>query len=521
MAVGDTLNDVFDLDEHDTNVRTELLAGLTTFLTMSYIVVVNPAILSNAIQPAGIDPARTFQMIAVVTIIAAAVATLVMAFYANRPFGQAPGLGLNAFFAFTVVGALGVPWQTALAAVVVEGITVFIALTAVGAREYIIRLFPEPVKLAVGAGIGLFLAIIGLEEMRVVAGDQATFLTFNPVFASDPVAVISVIGLLLTLALYARGIRGSIVLGIVLTSVAGYAASALGFRRSPPTRAPPGTILKANIPSPPTFPSSTTPPATTSRRSRARSSTAPGTSRRSLSRSSSSRSSSSTSSTPPARSPASPQIAGFLDEDGNLPDMDRPLMADAIGTTVGGMLGTSTVTTYIESATGVEGGRPHRIDRPRRRTPLYRLARGRPLAAAVPTYASHLVLVVIGIVMLQNVVEIAWNDLAYAIPAGLTIIVMPFTFHRLRYRRRHHLLPHRQGRPGRLARRPPWSVGPRGPVCRLLLRPHRRRSWIAGFRGSLGFFLRIRIVRSTLSSVRTVHRKPYQITVMFDRSRWI
>jgi AGZA family xanthine/uracil permease-like MFS transporter len=427
MAVGDTLNDVFDLDEHDTNVRTELLAGLTTFLTMSYIVVVNPAILSNAIQPAGIDPARTFQMIAVVTIIAAAVATLVMAFYANRPFGQAPGLGLNAFFAFTVVGALGVPWQTALAAVVVEGL-VFIALTAVGAREYIIRLFPEPVKLAVGAGIGLFLAIIGLEEMRVVAGDQATFLTFNPVFASDPVAVISVIGLLLTLALYARGIRGSIVLGIVLTSVAGYAASALGFSAFPADQAPPGTILKANIPLAPDVPivydaaSYNIAPlagafvdglGNVEAFSFAlivftfffvdffdTAGTLTGVS----------------------------QIAGFLDEDGNLPDMDRPLMADAIGTTVGGMLGTSTVTTYIESATGVEEGG---------RTGLTALVVALlfiaslavvPLAAAVPTYASHLVLVVIGIVMLQNVVEIAWNDLAYAIPAGLTIIVMPFTF---------------------------------------------------------------------------------------------
>src|SRR6056297_2681793 len=218
----------FGFDEHGTDLRTEILAGVTTFLTMSYIVVVNPAILSGAIQPAGVGPDRTFQMIAVVTLLSAAVATLTMAFYANRPFAQAPGLGLNAFFAFTVVGALGVSWQTALAAVFVEGI-VFIALTAVGSREYIIRLFPEPVKLAVGAGIGLFLAIIGLEEMRVVAGDTATFLTFNPVFASDPVAVISVVGLFLTLALYARDVPGSIVVGIVATSLMGYAADAAGY----------------------------------------------------------------------------------------------------------------------------------------------------------------------------------------------------------------------------------------------------------------------------------------------------
>ncbi|MCU4801859.1 NCS2 family permease [Halobacteria archaeon HArc-gm2] len=427
MAVGDTLNDVFDLDEHDTTVRTELLAGLTTFLTMSYIVVVNPTILSTAIQPAGIGPDRTFQMIAVVTIIAAAVATMVMAFYANRPFGQAPGLGLNAFFAFTVVGALGVDWQTALAAVVVEGV-VFILLTAVGAREYIIRLFPEPVKLSVGAGIGLFLAIIGLEEMRVVAGDPATFLTFSPVFASDPVAVISVIGLFVTLALYARGVRGSIVLGIILTSIMGYAASALGFSAFPADEVAGGVILKSGIPLAPDVPivydaaSYNIAPlagafvdglGNVEAFSFAlivftfffvdffdTAGTLTGVS----------------------------QIAGFLDEDGNLPDMDRPLMADAVGTTVGGMLGTSTVTTYIESATGVEeGGRTGLTALVVSLLFLASLAVV-PLAAAVPTYASHLVLVVIGIVMLQNVVEIAWQDYTYAIPAGLTIIVMPFTF---------------------------------------------------------------------------------------------
>ncbi|MFC7081829.1 NCS2 family permease [Halorussus caseinilyticus] len=421
------LAEYFGFEEHGTDLRTEIVAGITTFLTMSYIVVVNPAILSNAVQPAGVGPGRTFQMLAVVTLISAAVATLVMALYAKRPFAQAPGLGLNAFFAFTVVGALGVSWQTALAAVFVEGI-VFIALTAVGAREYIIRLFPEPVKLAVGAGIGLFLAIIGLEEMRVVAGDTATFLTFNPVFASDPVAVISVVGLFLTLALYARGVTGSIIVGIVLTTVMGYAASAMGYSAFPADKAPPGITLKG--------PMSLT-------------STAPIT-----------YDAASYNIAPLAGAFVTglqnvegfsfalvvftfffvdffdtagtltgvSQVAGFLDEDGNLPDIDKPLMADAIGTTVGGALGTSTVTTYIESATGVEEGG---------RTGMTALVVGLlflaslavvPLAVAVPTYASHLVLVVIGVVMLRNVVEIAWDDLTYAVPAGMTILVMPFTF---------------------------------------------------------------------------------------------
>jgi AGZA family xanthine/uracil permease-like MFS transporter len=429
MGLSETAADYFDFEENDTNFRVEFLAGLTTFLTMSYIVVVNPAILSAAISIDGVSDARIFQMIAVVTLISAAVATLIMAFYANRPFGQAPGLGLNAFFAFTVVLGLGISWQTALAAVVVEGV-VFIGLTAVGAREAIIRLFPEPVKLSVGAGIGLFLAIIGLQEMRVIAGDPATFIAFSPVLTADPIALLSVVGLFVTLALYARGVRGSIVIGVILTSIAGYAAGALGYSGQAAVEAAQqsGASLKSSVVLAPNVPIVYE--------------------------------ASSYDIAPLAGafidglSQVEPfsfalivftfffvdffdtagtltgvsQAAGFLDDDGNLPDMDKPLMADAVGTTVGGMLGTSTVTTYIESATGVEEGG---------RTGMTALVVGLlfiaslaivPLAAAVPTYASHLVLVVVGIIMLTNVAEIAWDDLSYAIPAALTIFVMPFTF---------------------------------------------------------------------------------------------
>jgi AGZA family xanthine/uracil permease-like MFS transporter len=348
-------------------------------------------------------------MLAVVTIIAAAVATLTMALYANRPFGQAPGLGLNAFFAFTVVGALGIPWQTALAAVVVEGI-VFIALTAVGAREYVIKVFPEPVKFAVGTGIGLFLALIGLEEMNIVVADPATYVTLGPV-AADPIAILSVVGLFLTFALYARGIRGSIILGIVATTVLGWVVTQAGLVApdaglvAAPTAAqyditPLAGAFVAGLGNVEAF-------------SFAlivftfffvdffdTAGTLTGVS----------------------------QVAGFLDDDGNLPDIDRPLMADAVGTTVGGMLGTSTVTTYIESASGVEEGG---------RTGLTALTVGLlfvaslavvPLAAAIPLYASHIALVVIGVVMLRNVVDIAWDDITYTVPAGMTILVMPFTF---------------------------------------------------------------------------------------------
>ncbi|WP_416838483.1 NCS2 family permease [Haloferax sp. DFSO52] len=417
MGLSETLANYFDVHKHGSTVRTEILAGITTFLTMSYIVVVNPSILTDqpfidgvdGIAIAGYAPGEVQSMLAVVTILAAAVATLTMAFYANRPFAQAPGLGLNAFFAFTVVGALGVPWQTALAAVFVEGI-IFIALTAVGAREAIIKVFPEPVKLAVGTGIGLFLTIIGLQAMGIVVNDAATLITLGNL-ASSPVAMISIVGLFLTFGLYAAGIPGSIILGIIATTVLGWGlttggivspdaglvagSSAATYDITPLVGAfiggfgnveafsfalivftfffvdffdTAGTLVGVG------------------------------------------------------------QVAGFLDEDGDLPDIDKPLMADAIGTTVGSMLGTSTVTTYIESATGVEEGG---------RTGLTALVVAGlfiaslalvPLATAVPLYASHIALVVIGVVMLRNVVDIAWDDITHTIPAGMTILVMPFTY---------------------------------------------------------------------------------------------
>ena len=422
MAVSDTLADFFGFEEHGTDLRTEMLAGLTTFLTMSYIVIVNPAILSAAIQVDGYGQEQVIQMLAIVTIISAAVATLVMALYANRPFAQAPGLGLNAFFAFTVVILLEIPWQTALAAVVVEGI-IFMALTVVGAREYIIRLFPEPVKFAVGTGIGAFLAIIGLEEMRVIASSGATFVQFNPIFATDPIAVLSVIGLLFTFVLYVRGVRGSIILGVLLTGAAGYALSMAGVTAPQPDPAETGfALLQVSLTPPPVQPFYDITPlvgafVTGLQNVEAltfalvvftfffvdffdTAGTLTGVS----------------------------QVAGFLDEEGNLPDMDKPLMADAIGTTVGGIIGTSTVTTYIESSTGVEeGGRTGMTALTV--AVLFLLAIVVvPLAAAIPTYASHLALVVVAMIMMQNVTDIRWDDPTHAVPAALTILVMPFTF---------------------------------------------------------------------------------------------
>ncbi|MFC4541449.1 NCS2 family permease [Halosolutus amylolyticus] len=402
------LGEYFGFEEHGTDLRTELIAGATTFLTMSYIIIVNPAILSEAIRIEGYSQQEVFQMIAIATILASAVAILVMAFYANRPFGLAPGMGLNAYFAFTVVILLGIPWQTALAAVFVEGV-IFMALTYFGARRYVIELFPAPVKFAVGAGIGLFLLLLGLIEMNVIVQYEATLVQLNDV-ATDPVALVALAGLAFTFILYARDITGAIIIGIVTTAIAGWGLTLGGVVDR-------GVLAPAQLASP------------------------------------------QYDITPLAGAfldgfgqiePATfvlvvftfffvdffdtagtligvSQFGGFLDEDGDLPEMEKPLMADAVGTTFGAMVGTSTVTTFIESSTGIEEGG---------RTGMTALTVGGlfllslvavPLIAAIPQYASYLALVVVGIIMLQGVTDIDWENPAWLISGGLTITVMPLT----------------------------------------------------------------------------------------------
>ncbi|MFQ3475473.1 NCS2 family permease [Halonotius sp. F2-221B] len=416
------LNSFFDLDDHDTDVNAEVIAGATTFLAMAYIIVVNPTVLSNAISIEGYTDPEVFQMIAITTILASVAAMLVMALYANRPFGLAPGLGLNAFFAFTVVLGLGIPWQTALAAVFVEGI-IFIVLTAIGAREYIINLFPEPVKFAVGAGIGVFLLFIGLQEFQVIVNDEATLVTLGSV-GSNPVAILGLSGVALTLLLWARGITGSIIIGILTTAIAGWGLTLGGVVDR-------GVLVDESVLSAVEqqgvlgvitgIQYDITPLA---------------------------------GAFIDGLSQVEPltfgfvvltfffvdffdtagtligiaQFGDFLDENGELPEMDKPLMADAVGTTVGAMLGTSTVTTYIESSTGVEAGG---------RTGLTTLVVAAlfllmipfvAIAAAIPSYASFIALVIVGIIMFEGVVDIDWRDPAWSISAALTITIMPLTY---------------------------------------------------------------------------------------------
>ncbi|ADJ13688.1 NCS2 family permease [Halalkalicoccus jeotgali] len=409
MGTGERLRSYFAVEREGSDLRTEAIAGITTFLAMSYIILVNPVILAEAIAIEGYSTVDVQQMIAIATILSAFVATLVMAVYARRPFALAPGMGLNAFFAFTVVLGLGIPWQTALAAVFVEGL-IFIAITAVGARKYVIELFPEPVKFSVGAGIGIFLLFIGLQEMQLVVADESTLVALGDIAAS-PVAGLGVLGLAVTFVLWARGIKGAIVIGIVATTLFGWALTFAGvFERgvvTPETLASPqyditplaGAFLDGlgNV-DPLTFVLVVFTFFFVDFFDTA--GTLIGVS----------------------------QFGGFLDEEGDLPEIEKPLMADAIGTTVGAMLGTSTVTTYIESSTGVEEGG---------RTGLTALVVAGlflialvavPLIAAIPAYASYIALVVVGIIMLQGVLDVDWNDPAWAVSGGLTITVMPLTY---------------------------------------------------------------------------------------------
>ncbi|WP_049921188.1 NCS2 family permease [Halopiger djelfimassiliensis] len=437
MGAIERLAAYFEFDEHGTDFTTELIAGITTFLAMSYIIVVNPTVLLPAIMgfnEAGeqnqqttidgtvYDAGEVFQMLAIATILASIVAIAVMALYAKRPFGLAPGMGLNAFFAFTVVLGMGIPWQTALAAVFVEGV-VFIAITVVGAREYIISLFPEPVKFSVGAGIGVFLLFIGLQEMEVVVADPETMVALGDL-AQNPAAILGVCGLFLTFVLWARDVRGAIIAGILGTTVAGwtllYAGVASASQLAPEALLDQetGTVTFATVTSPQYDISPLVGAFVEGLRD---------------------------------VDPATftlvvftfffvdffdtagtligvSQFGGFLDEEGDLPEMEKPLLADAVGTTVGAMIGTSTVTTYIESSTGIEEGG---------RTGFTALVVGLlfvlslvavPIVAAIPAYASFIALVVVGIIMLQGVLDIDWQDPAWAVSGGLTITIMPLTY---------------------------------------------------------------------------------------------
>jgi adenine/guanine/hypoxanthine permease len=380
----------FGLRDAGSDVRTELEAGFTTFLTMAYILVVNPQILAEAGVP--IEGALF------ATAVAAAVGSILMGLLANYPFALAPGMGLNAYFTYTVVLGMGVPWETALGAVFISGI-VFIVLTLGRIRELVIRGIPMTIKLATGAGIGLFIAFIGLRNAGIVAASPATMVTLGDMTAAPVLLAFG--GLVVTAALLARGWKTAIILGIVATAAGAYL---LGVAE------PPHAIL--SMPNPgETFLAMDIPAALSLGLFQVvfvflfvdmfdSVGTLVGLGRQ----------------------------AGYLTATGDLPRAQRALMADAVATTAGAALGTSTVTAYVESATGVaEGGR----------TGLTAVTVGclfllavffSPLAAAVPAVATAPALIIVGSLMLRAATAIEWQDPTEAVPAFLTLVGMPLTF---------------------------------------------------------------------------------------------
>jgi AGZA family xanthine/uracil permease-like MFS transporter len=384
------LERTFRLTENGTNVRTEVVAGVTTFLTMVYIVFVNPLILANA----GMDKGAVF----VATCLAAAISTLVMALYANYPIALAPGMGLNAIFAFTLVIAYKYTWQQSLAFVLISGVlALIISLTPL--REYVINSIPKNLKLAVSAGIGLFLFIIALEQSKVIVGHPATLVTLGDL--KQWPALLALGGFVLIAALNSRGVLGATLIGILAVTLIGIPLKLVtysGVVSLPPSLMP--TFLQLDF-------------------SRVfeqsaliviftlllvdffdTAGTLIGVAHR----------------------------GGLLDQDGKLPRMRQALVADSSATVIGSALGTSNTTSYIESAAGVAaGGRTGLTGVVVAALFLLALFFS-PLATMIPAYASAAALLYVAVVMAKGLAEMDWDDLTEAAPGVVAAISMPLTY---------------------------------------------------------------------------------------------
>ncbi len=389
------LEKYFNLKENKTTVRTEILAGFTTFMTMAYILAVNPDILSAT----GMDKGAVFTA----TVLSAFVATLVMALYAKLPFALAPGMGLNAFFAFTVVLGMGHSWQFALTAVFIEGL-IFIALTAFNIREMIVNSIPLNMKHAISVGIGLFIAFIGLKNAGIIVSSPATFVTLGDVtnLAENGGAAVALVALVITGVLLALRVKGALLYGILIGALIGLPIGITSlpssFDLTPPSLSPifmkfewaqiltfdmvvvVFTFLFVDM-----FDTVGTLIGVSSK-------------------------------------------ANMLDKEGRVPRVKQALMADAVGTTVGAMLGTSTVTTYVESASGVsEGGRTGLTSLTVAVLMLLALFLS-PVFLMIPGAATAPALILVGAMMMTPVKNINFDDFTESIPAFLTIIIMPLTY---------------------------------------------------------------------------------------------
>ena len=387
------LQKTFGLNPAKHSVRTEIIAGITTFLTMAYILAVNPSIFS-ALESQGMPTNAVFTA----TALAAIVGCLVMSIYAKKPFGLAPGMGLNAFFVYTVCLAMGHPWQMALTAIFLEGI-LFILLTVTNVRKLIVDAIPVTMKRAIGAGIGLYIAFIGLKSAGIIVNSEATSVALGSF--SEPAVILSIIGFLITSVLVILNVKGGMLLGIIATTLIGIPMGVTNFNgvmSTPPSIAPIfcqfewsqilswdmvaivftflfidmfdtiGTVVGVSVKS------------------------------------------------------------GMVDKDGNVDGINKVLMADAVATVAGAVFGTSTTTTYIESASGVsEGGRTGLTS--------FTIAvcfaialMFSPLFLAIPGAATGPVLFIVGVMMASPVRDIDWSDYSEAIPAFVTMLLMPLAY---------------------------------------------------------------------------------------------
>jgi len=384
------LNTLFKLSQHNTNVKQEALAGITTFLTMAYIIFVNPAILSDA----GMEHGAVF----VATCIAAAIGCFVMGFIANYPIALAPGMGLNAFFTYTVVLEMGYSWQVGLGGVFISGL-IFILLSLLNIREWIINSIPQSLRFGIAAGIGLFLAFIALKNAGIVVDSPATLLTMGDISALP--ALLAALGLFIIVGLVRRNINGAVMISILVITGIGLLLGDIeyhGIVSAPPSVE--ATFMQLDIMGAlevgmlsvifaflfvDLFDTSGTLIAVAQR-------------------------------------------GNLLDEKGTLPRLGKALLADSTATVAGSMLGTSTTTSYVESTAGVSAGG---------RTGLTAVVVGicfllclflSPLAGMVPAYATAGPLFYVAVLMLAGLVNVKWDDVLEAVPVAVICITMPLTF---------------------------------------------------------------------------------------------
>ena len=389
VAQNQLLDRVFHLTENRTTIQRELLGGLTTFMAMAYVVVVNPRILGEAGMPV--------EGVLFATCISTAVATLVMGVWANYPIAVAPGMSLNAYFTYSVVLGRHVPWQTALGVVFLSGL-IFLILTLTKIREHIVNDIPDCLKHGTAAGIGFFIAFIGMRNAQLIVANPATLVGIGKI--ADPQVLLALLGLVVIVVLMAKRVTGAILIGIIGIALAGIPLKLTtwpGHFLSLPH--PSGTFMKLDL------------------RSAARLGlgelvfvfffvdlfdnvgTLVGVC----------------------------EQGGFI-KDGKIPRVGRVLLADAVGTVFGALTGTSTVTSYIESAAGVAAGARTGLSNIAVAALFLLAAFCSPLATAIPGYATAPALILVGVLMSESIAQIQWRDFSEAVPAFITILATPLTF---------------------------------------------------------------------------------------------